>query len=115
MEMKDVRIVGHIVFSDGDPDLSDPDAAEFALRRAGYMVARLPDRLRHRIKIPGDDFMQAFMDAVITDEWKVTCAIMDELNAIVHGYGGVCMECGAEPPDYEPAFDELFELLPPRH
>jgi hypothetical protein len=116
--MKNVRLVGHIVFS-GDLDIPpDPDAAELALRRLGYTVARLPDRLRHRITVPGDDFMQAYVDVRVADEWKAASddewkaagAIMDEVNAIVDGYGGACLECGVEPLDYEPVFDDLFEV-----
>jgi len=107
------RIVGHIVFAGNLDDPPDPDAAEIALRRAGYAVARLPDRLRKRIRFPGDDFMQACTDVTTTagvaDE--LTSIIMDEINQIVDEYGGTCMECGVEPPDYEPAFDNLFEVL----
>jgi hypothetical protein len=106
-----IRVVGHIAFC-GTLDIPpDPDAAELALRRAGYTVARLPDRLRRRIRIPGDDFMQAYLDVAVADEWKATSVIMDEINGIVDGYGGECLECGAEPLNYEPAFDDLFEVL----
>jgi hypothetical protein len=34
---------------------------------------------------------------------------MDEINAIVHGYGGLCDEVEIVPPDYVPSFDRWFE------
>jgi hypothetical protein len=111
-----VRIVGHIAFCGDLDDAPDPDAAEIELRRAGYAVARLPDRLQKRIRIPGDDFMQAFTDvAGAVDEMEIAGVIMDELNEIVDRYGGACYECGPEPADYEPAFDDLFEAMPRSH
>jgi hypothetical protein len=121
MEMRNVRVVGHIVFS-GDLDIPpDPDAAEIALRRAGYTVVRLPERLQSRVAVPGDDFVWAYVNVAIADQESLADAIvgviMDEINGIVDGHGGTCMECGAEPPDYEPAseFDAMFEVPPRRH
>jgi hypothetical protein len=114
MRVKGIKIIGHIVFCG---DLApDPDAAAIALQKAGYTVARMPERLRPPLCHPEDYFMQAVIDGgTISDEDKVVDAAMDEINRIVDGYGGTCMECGAEPPDYMPSFDGLFEKLPPRN
>jgi hypothetical protein len=111
--MKPLRIVGHIAFT-GNLDVPpDPDAAEIDLRPAGYRVVRLPDRLQARIRIPGDDFMQAYIDVTgVVDEMEIASVVMDEINKLIAGYGGACMECGAEEPNYRPAFDGLFEVLP---
>jgi hypothetical protein len=115
-----MRIVGHIVFSGGLKVPPNPDAAEIDLCRAGYMVARPPAAIQARIALraacPGDDFMQAYIDvAGVVDELRIADTIMDEINEIVAGYGGACMECGAEPPDYRPAFDDLFKACPRSH
>jgi hypothetical protein len=106
--MSTYRIVGHIVFSGGlNPD---PDAAEIDLRRAGFTVVRPPARDQFRIAlhtlVPGDDFIQAYID--VTDDANIE-NIMNKIDRIVDRHGGTCMECGAEPPDYHPTFDDLFK------
>ena len=108
--MKNYRIVGHVVFG-GDLD-PDPDAAERDLRRVGYTVARMPDRLRPLLYHPQDYFLKAYVDVSIDvdNEPKVTSATMDEIQEIVDQYGGSCQECGAEPADFDPEaeFDIMF-------
>jgi hypothetical protein len=107
MQVKGVRVVGHIVF--GGELAPDPDGAVIALQKAGYTVARMPERFRPHVYHPEDYFMLAVIGGTISDEDKVAGAVMDEINRIVDRYGGLCHECGAEPPDYVPSFDELFE------
>jgi hypothetical protein len=106
-------IVGHIVFSG---DLSpNPDAAAVALRKAGFTVARMPERFRPRLYHPSDDFMQATIGGLISDEYKVARAVRDEIDAIVDGFGGTCDRCDICPPDHALSFDELFEEQPRRN
>jgi hypothetical protein len=130
-----MKIVGFIVFSAVDEYLGetdgDPDAAAIALQKAGYTVARLPERLRPRISIPGDDFMEAMIDAgVITDEENILFTrgrydpavplpermdgvlrtIDREMEGIVEPFGGWVEACGFEPHDYVPEFDSLFVM-----
>jgi hypothetical protein len=103
-------IVGHIVFSG---DLSpNPDAAAIALRKAGYTVARMPERFRPRLYHPSDDFMLASTGGLVSDEYKVARAVIDEINAIVDGFGGTCDRCDIDPPAHALSFDELFEEQP---
>jgi hypothetical protein len=108
--MKNYRIVGHVVFG-GDVD-PDPDAAAIDLRLAGFEVARMPDRLRPFVYHPRDDFLKAYKDVTIDvdDRMQTSSVVMDDIEKIVDQYGGYCMECGAEPPDYDPEreFDDMF-------
>jgi hypothetical protein len=105
-----MKIVGHIVFSGDLDDPPDPDAAEIELRKAGYTIARMPERFRPLLYHPLDYFVQAIAEGVVSDEDKVVRAVMDEINHIVNGHGGNCMEGGFEAPDYDPSseFDLLF-------
>jgi hypothetical protein len=90
----------------------DPDAAERDLRRVGYTVARMPDRLRPFLYHPQDDFLKAYIDVTVDvdDRMKTSSVVMDDIQKIVDEYGGACMECGAEPQDYDPEreFDDMF-------
>jgi hypothetical protein len=107
-----MTIMGWIAFA-GDSAKSDPDAAEIALRRASFTVTRLPAKFWNRLAHPDDDFIIALIGGIVTNEDKALGAIMDEINAIVHGYGGLCDEVEIVPPNYVPSFDRWFE--PPRH
>jgi hypothetical protein len=60
MEMAMMRIMGWIAFA-GAVDESDPDAAEIALRRAGFTVMRLPAKFRRQLAHPDDDFIIAMI------------------------------------------------------
>jgi hypothetical protein len=78
----------------------DPDLAADELRQAGYEVSLLPDKYGGRLAHPLDDFIEA---AILGKNVpKVTTAIMDEIDAIVGQYGGLCIECGPIPEDYVP-------------
>jgi hypothetical protein len=99
----------------GDPEFTydverdfclDPDLAAAELRQAGYEVFLLPDKYAGRLAHPLDDFIEAV--AVGTSEPKVIYAIMNEVEAIVSKYGGVCLECGPIGREYVP-FAGLFK------
>jgi hypothetical protein len=100
------RIMGSIAFA-GDLD-QDADGAEIALRRAGFHVTRMPQTFRSRLAHPDDELMEASKAGA--DDG----AIMDEINAIVEQYGGLCDEMQSIASDYVP-FAELFEKRPRRH
>jgi hypothetical protein len=102
-----VKIVGGVVF-DGESD-PDPDAAAIALRRAGFTVARPSALDQFRIAlhatVAGDDFIEVYID--VTSNTTID-AVVDRIDKIVNRYGGECWECGVEPLDYRPTFDNLF-------
>ena len=102
-QMQNARINGSIVFS-GELD-PDPSAAAVALRRAGFEVTMMPEKFRSRLAHPQDGFIEASKDG--TDDEKTVDAIMDEINAIVDRYEGLCGECGSIPSEHIP-FEELF-------
>jgi hypothetical protein len=100
---------GYVAFSCDDNEYltsGDPDAAERALRCAGFNVMRLPERFRSQLAYPGDDHMLVTrrLEQV---SGEVCCRLMDEINAIVDPYGGLLCECGWMDPS-EPPFEELF-------
>jgi hypothetical protein len=90
-------------------DHLDPDAAEVALRRAGFTVARPSAldqfRIAQRATVAGDDFIEAYV--VATSDTAID-AVMDKIDKVVHEFGGDCWECGVEPLDYRSTFDSLF-------
>ena len=99
----------------GDPDFTndverdfdlDPDLAAAELRQAGYEVYLLPDKYHPRLAHPLDDFIEAVI--VGPNDPKVVDAIMNEVDAIVGKYCGVCIECGPIGRDYVP-FADLFK------
>ena len=99
----------------GDPDFTndierdfdlDPDLAAAELRQAGYEVYLLPDKYHPRLAHPLDDFIEAVI--VGPNDPKVIDAIMNEVDAIVGKYCGVCIECGPIGRDYVP-FADLFK------
>jgi hypothetical protein len=102
-----VKIVGGVVF-DGESD-PDPDAAEIALRRAGFTVARPSALDQFRIAlhaaVAGDDFIEVYVD--VPSDMTID-VVMDKIDKVVNKYGGECWECGVEPLNYEPTFDDLF-------
>jgi hypothetical protein len=102
-----VKIVAGVVF-DGESD-PDPDAAEIALRRAGFTVARPSAldqfRIAQQATVAGDDFIEAYID--VPSDTSID-AVMDKIDKIVNKYGGECWECGVELLDYRPTFDNLF-------
>src|SRR6516162_5182436 len=111
------KLMANVAFSGdfGDPEWRaaywpdvelDVDAAADELRKAGYEVYRLPDKYGGRLAHPLDDFLELRIEGV--DEYKVMVAIMDEVNAIVSRYGGLCDECGPIEPDRTP-FADLFD------
>jgi hypothetical protein len=101
------NIVGWIAFT-GDLD-PDPDAAAIALRAAGFAVTRMPAKFRSRLAHPLDDFMLVSIGGTMTDDdEKIMIAVMDEINAIVDGYGGLCHECDVLPLDDVPSFETWF-------
>jgi hypothetical protein len=81
----------------------DVDAAADELRKAGYEVYRLPDKYGGRLAHPLDDFLELRIEGV--DDDTLMKAIMDEVNAIVDRYGGLCDECGPIEPDRTPFAD----------
>jgi hypothetical protein len=103
-----VKIVAGVVF-DGESDHLDPDAAEVALRRAGFTVARPSAldqfRIALHIGVAGDDFIEAHID--VPSDTSID-AVMAKIDMIVEKYGGEVWECGAEPLDYRSTFDNLF-------
>jgi hypothetical protein len=100
--------MGSIAFA-GDLD-QDADGAEIALRRAGFHVTRMPDKLRPGLAHPEDEFMEASKAGTDAD----AIAIMYEIDAIVKPFGGLCDEVGAVASDHVP-FAELFEQQPRLH
>jgi hypothetical protein len=102
--MEKVRIMGAIAF--GGALNPDPSGAAVALRRVGYDVTMMPEKFRSRLTHPEDDFMEASIDGI--DDDKIVHAIMNEIDAIVGRYGGLCCECGPIPSDHVP-FEGLFE------
>jgi hypothetical protein len=84
----------------------DPDLAAAELRQAGYEVFLLPDKYSGRLAHPLDDFIEAVIPG--PNDPKVIDAIMNEIEAIVGRYGGVCFECGPIGRDYVP-FAELLK------
>ena len=101
---------GYVAFSCDDNEyetFGDPDAAERALRCAGFTVVRLPEKFHDRLdKIPGDDFMLVTR-RVAQLSYELYGQVMDEINAIVRPYGGDLSECGWMNPD-NPPFEEIF-------
>jgi hypothetical protein len=102
--MSETRIIGTIAFS-GDLN-PDPSSAAVGLRKAGFEVTMMPKKFRSRLAHPEDYFIEASIDG--TDDDKIVDAIMDEINAIVDGYGGLWCECGPMPPGYGP-FEGIFD------
>ena len=93
----------------GDPDFTnyidrdfelDADLAADELRQAGYQVFLLPDKYTAQLAHPLDDFIEAVI--LGPNNPKVIDAIMDEVDAIVRKYGGVCVECGPIGRNYVP-------------
>src|SRR5262245_58429974 len=110
------KLVASVAFTGdfGDPEYTndaerncelDVDRAADELRQAGYEVTRLPDRFGALLAHPLDDFIEAYIEGA--DDVEVIHAIMDEVNAIVERYGGLCFECGPIGPDHTP-FADLF-------
>jgi hypothetical protein len=90
-----MRLLANIAFGGDLPQLN-VDAAAEALRKAGYDVHRAPEKYRERYDHPLDDFIEAYIEG--DDE----SAVMDEINALVEAYGGLCHECGSVEPDQAP-------------
>ena len=65
----------------------------------------MPDKYGAILTHPLDNFIEAVISA--PNDVKVIDAIMDEIDAIVGKYGGMCIECGPIPKDYVP-FANLF-------
>jgi hypothetical protein len=86
-----LKLTANIVFS-GESEGLDVDAAAAELRQAGYEVLRLPDEYRGRLSHPLDDFIEAHIECA--DDPEVMIAIMNDVNAIVDKYAGLCLECG---------------------
>ena len=111
------KLMASVAFSgeSGDPNSTgdaalegvlDPDLAADELRQAGYEVSLLPDKYGGRLAHPLDDFIEA---AILgKNDPKVITAIIDEIDAIVGKYGGLCIECGPIPEDHVP-FANLFD------
>ena len=93
----------------GDPDFTnyidrdfelDADFAADELRQAGYEVFLLPDKYSAQLAHPLDDFIEAVI--LGPNDPKVIDAIMNEVDAIVGKYGGLCIECGPIGRNYVP-------------
>jgi predicted PP-loop superfamily ATPase len=94
------RLMATVVFS-GDLD-PDPAAAAAALRKAGYEVVTMTEKLRSRLDHPRDDFMEV-TKRIVGDEVKQAIdAMMDDVEAIVLRYGAMCDECGQIDEDHVP-------------
>ena len=108
-----MKIGGYAAFDGYGDDPPDVDGAETALRRAGFQVLRMPEKLRSR-GCPLDDFLLAMRDGPNDD--KFVDAVWDEINAIVDHYGGDFYECGpVEPIELDRPFERLFEPPPRAH
>jgi hypothetical protein len=100
---------GYVAFSCDDNEYltsGDPDAAERALRCAGFNVMRLPERFRPQLAYPGDDHMLVTRRVEQLSQ-EVYGRLLKEINAIVEPYGGLLGECGWMNPD-NPPFEEIF-------
>ena len=84
----------------------DVDRAAVELLQAGYKVSRLPDKYTAQLAHPLDNFIEAVVFGC--NDPKVVGAIMDEVDAIVGKYGGICTECGPVRRDYVP-FADVFQ------
>jgi hypothetical protein len=108
------RLVACVAFSgDLKPNVS---AAAVTLARCGYEVALMPERYRPLLGHPLDDFLEAFKRVRGNEETiaRATSGMMDEVNAIVDGFGGACHECGVAEDGYVAEFCGLTrdELSP---
>jgi len=108
--MSPMKIGGYVAFDGYGDDPPDVDGAEIALRRAGFHVIRMPEKLRSR-GLPLDDFLLAMRDGPNDD--KFVSAVWDEIDAIVDRYGGDICECGLIKSDEEHPFERLFEPATP--
>jgi len=90
--------------SDPDRDFElDPEAAAAELRQVGYEALVLPQKYSHLLAHPLDNFIEAHIDG--PDDPKIIGAILNEVEAIVGKYGGVCMEFGPVGQDHVPFAD----------
>jgi hypothetical protein len=108
-----MKVGGYVAFNGYSDDPPDVDGAEIALRRAGFHVIRMPEKLRSR-GLPLDDFLLAVTDGPHDDKF-VSSTIWDEIKAVVDRYGGDVFECGLiESDELEHPFENLFVpgLLP---
>ena len=79
--------MGSIVFASMPGKPPDPDGAAVALRRTGFEVTMLPEKLQSRLVNSEDDFIEASMDG--TDYDELVLAIMAKINAIVGRYRAI--------------------------
>jgi hypothetical protein len=106
MSAMSTKIGGYVAFDGYDCADFDPDGAEIALRRAGFHVIRMPEKLRSR-GCPLDDFLLAMRDGPNDD--KFVSAVRDEIQTIVRPYGGDCYEWGLiESDELEHPFENHF-------
>jgi hypothetical protein len=79
----------------------DPAAGGAALREAGYEVLTMPEEFRSLLRHPGDDYLEV-TKCIAGDEYTQAIEMMDDVNAIVDRYGGMCRECGDIDEDHVP-------------
>jgi hypothetical protein len=125
-----MRLLAEFCFSGDNPE-SDPDLAVELVRAAGYQVFKISRSLRAELTLghPLDDFCEAVTDApgsgfvdnsrseMTPQAHKLACAIMDEINALVHRHGGSCHTCGAigDNGEFIPFADQLRTIAERRY
>jgi hypothetical protein len=84
----------------------DVNAAEVALRNAGFEVVRMPDEYRSRLAHPRDDFFAVSKRYALRgcDVNAASDAMVDSLNAIVDEHGGAADDVEPVADDHAPVW-----------
>src|SRR5262245_19718787 len=85
----------------------DVDSAAAALKRHGFTVTRMSETQLKQLEIPGDEFLEAWIDAPTAPEDEIANEIWDRVREIVETFGGSC----AEQPDEIGYEHEPFAFL----
>jgi hypothetical protein len=110
MALQKTRLTAIVIFT-GDLD-PDPEAAAEALRKAGYEVAKMPEKFRPLLAHPRDDFFEVTKPVVcdLKDIMNEADIMMDELNKLVDRYGAIADDCGPIDVDHIPFASVFGEL-----